>query len=521
MWFFSKRQSRDQQPIRRVPSRFQPRIEVLEDRYLLSAAVDWAFGTGSLADDAVTAVATDRSGNVYVAGYVGQSNNTGNPPPQANLNPNGTTNVGAGMFVAKYNPDHSLAWAQNVANAAAHTIVVDSSGNVLLTGSFSGTASFGSTNLTSTLSGSSYSTDAYVTKLDTNGNFLWADGAGGKGTDSGNGIAVDNAGNAYVTGYYQGSATFGSTTLPPGSSNAQSGFVIKLDTNGNYLWADHLSNTAVNGDSGVSGNAIAVDSNGNAYLTGSYGGTVNFNPNGSYLLSSAKRAGGFSSTDAFVLKLDTNGNFAWAGSMGGNGSDGGSGIAVDGSSNVYLTGTYGPEAGGGNNSDSNNNFNPGSGSKLSLPLGGGGNNVFVEKLTTNGKLVWGYGLTSSSPALNGTGAGGIAVDSSGNVYLTGRFSSTLTINSALGKTSLTSLGSIDAFVLKLDTNGKLISDMDLGGAGNDDGLGIAWDPDTDNVYTVGYFEQTAYFGPFSLTTAGGIDLYNAQQQDLFLAELTM
>lgn len=521
MWLFCKRNGRDRQPIRRVPSRFQPRLEVLEDRCVPSASVTWAFGTGSLADDAATAVATDKSGDVYVAGYIGQNNNTGNPPPQANLNPNGTTDVGAGMFVAKYNPDHSLAWAQNVANAQANAISVDSSGNVLVTGSFSGTTSFGSTSLTSTQSGSTYSTDAFVTKLDTNGNFLWADAAGGTGTDGGSGIAVDNSGNAYVTGSYQGSATFGSTTLPPGNNSVTSAFVIKLDPNGNYLWAEHLSNTAVNGDAGVWGNAIAVDSNGNAYITGAYNSTVNFNPKGSYLLTAAKRAGGYSSQDAFVLKLDTNGNFDWAGSMGGNGADSGNGIAVDGSGNVYLTGTYGPEAGGGNNSDSNNNFNPGSGSKLSLPLGGGGDSVFVEKLTTNGKLVWGYGLTSSSTAWYGTGGGGITVDSSGNVYLTGYFSSTLTVNSTSGKTSLTSQGSIDAFVLKLDTNGKFISDMDLGGAGGDFGLGIAWDPATGNVYTVGSYQETAYFGPYTLTTAGGIDLYNSPQKDLFLAELTM
>jgi hypothetical protein len=263
-----------------------------------------------------------------------------------------------------------------------------------------------------------------------------------------------------------------------------------------------------------------VDNSGNAYVTGNYQGTVNFNPNGSYLLSSANRRGGYSSQDAFVVKLSAQGGFAWAGSMGGTGVDGGGSIAVDGQGNVYLTGTYGPL---GLDSDSNNNFNPGSGAGLKLPLYGSSNvatNIFVEKLTTNGKLVWGYGMGSSGSG-NGNSAGRIAVDGSGNVYLTGGFAQTLTINSTSGTTSLTSQGGTDALVLKLDTNGKFVSDADLGGTNNDYGNSIAWDPSTGNVYAVGSYEGTASFGPFTLTTAGGLDGNNQPQQDLFVAELMM
>jgi hypothetical protein len=511
MWPFPARKTRHSRAAGGVPPSRSLRLEALEGRCLPSATVGWAFGTGSLADDAATAVATDRSGDVYVAGYIGRSNSTGNPPPVANLNPGGTTDVGAGLFVARYNPDHSLAWAQGVANAQANAVAVDSSGNVFVTGSFTGTAAFGSTSLSS-----AGGADVFVAKLDGNGNFLWAVGAGGAGSDSGNGIAVDGAGNAYVTGVFIKQGTFGSITLNPPQGNTDT-FVAKLNPSGTVLWAGALyETTGTNGDDHVRGNAIAVDGSGNAYLTGDYTGTVNFNPNGSYLLTSASRAGGFPSQDAFVLKLDTNGNFAWAGSMGGNGSDGGAGIAVDGSGNVYLTGSYGPGSGV-HDTDSNNNFNPGSGKGLKLPVGGG-DNVFVEKLTTNGQLVWVYGMTGTGGY---TGGLALAVDSSGSVYVMGSFTSTLTINSASGKTSLTSQGGTDAFVLKLDTNGKFVSDADLGGTYNDAGFGIAWDPFTGNVYAVGDFAGTASFGSWTLSTAGGVDIYNSQQQDLFIAELTM
>ena len=149
---------------------------------------------------------------------------------------------------------------------------------------------------------------------------------------------------------------------------------------------------------------------------------------------------------------------------------------------------------------------------------GGGDNVFVEKLTTNGQLVWVYGMTGTGGY---TGGLALAVDSSGSVYVMGSFTSTLTINSASGKTSLTSQGGTDAFALKLDTNGKFVSDADLGGTYNDAGFGIAWDPFTGTVYAVGDFAGTASFGSWTLSTAGGVDIYNSQQQDLFIAELTM
>ncbi|MDY0112281.1 MAG: SBBP repeat-containing protein, partial [Candidatus Syntrophosphaera sp.] len=133
-------------------------------------------------------------------------------------------------------------------------IAIDSSGNSYVTGRFQGTATFGTTTLTTT--GSSEIADIFVAKLDSSGNWLWATKAGGNDRDYGYDIATDFSGNSYVTGYFNGTASFGGTTLT--SSGQEDIFVAKLDSSGNWLWAKKAGGTC--SESGLS---IATDSSGN------------------------------------------------------------------------------------------------------------------------------------------------------------------------------------------------------------------------------------------------------------------
>ncbi len=133
-------------------------------------------------------------------------------------------------------------WAERAggsSNDYGYGIAVDSSGNAFVTGYFRGSsADFGSTTLNS--SGAS---DVFVAKLDSSGNWLWAERAGGSSADYGSGIAVDSSGNAYVTGFFRSpSADFGSTTL--NSSGAYDVFVAKLDSSGNWLWAERAGGSS-------------------------------------------------------------------------------------------------------------------------------------------------------------------------------------------------------------------------------------------------------------------------------------
>ena len=133
--------------------------------------------------------------------------------------------------VALFAQNEDWIWANQAGGTnddTGYSIAVDANGNSYVTGSFFGSATFGTTTLTS----SGYE-DIFVAKMDNNGNWLWANKAGGTNWDYGYGIAVDANGNSYVTGYFWGNATFGTTTLT--SSGQYDIFVAKMDSNGNWL----------------------------------------------------------------------------------------------------------------------------------------------------------------------------------------------------------------------------------------------------------------------------------------------
>ena len=384
-------------------------------------------------------------------------------------------------------------WAKNFGGASlsvqGKSIATDASANVYSTGYFQGTVDFdpnaGTANLTS-----AGGQDIFISKLAADGSYLWAKSIGGTAADNGLAITPDALGNIYVTGFFSGTADFdpGVGTANLTSSGNSDFFISKLDASGNYIWAK-----AFGGANADVGYAIALDVAGNVYSTGIFQLTVDFDPGaGTANLTSA------GSQDIFVSKLDANGNYVWAKSIGGTNIDIGYGITVDAGGNIYTTGYF---VGTGD-------FDPSAGTaNLSST---GDKDIFISKLATDGSYLWAKSIGSTL----GDISYGIAVDVSGNVFTTGYFNGTVDFDPGTGTANLTSSGSFDIFISKLDVSGNYVWAKAFGGATADVGYAIALDL-AGNVYSTGVFQTTADFDP----GAGTVNLTVAGNTDIFISKL--
>lgn len=244
---------------------------------------------------------------------------------------------------SKVAPDGSLVWQHQFTSAEWFTGAIAVSGNnVVMSGVFATNVDFDPGPKKAQLNSTQLS--GFVLKLTTAGSYVWARAF--MASDSGSycapdSVAVDSAGNVYTSGSLSGNVDFdpgkGKLTLNSGSG---AGFISKLNSSGNFVWAKQLGVT-LGGDSALtgpigSGGAMTVDAGGAVYLTGGFTGTVDFNPgSGVFNLTSA---GG---QDIFVSKLDTNGNFQWAIRAGSTGDDFGTAIAVNSFGDIYVTGSIG------------------------------------------------------------------------------------------------------------------------------------------------------------------------------------
>jgi hypothetical protein len=415
----------------------------------------------------------------------------------------------------------SFQWAKQFgggANTFGTAITCDASGNVISTGYFDSSVDFDPGPGTYALSAPG-TLDAFVTKLNANGTFLWArqmnfpitgDGQaialdmsgniyvtgsvgpppggedihisklnsagtivwqkqiGGALTDFGRSIAVDGSNNVYVAGEFTGTVDFdpgpGSYTLSSGSGTEN--FILKLDGSGNFVWAKHVASTS------LAKQSIAVDTTGDVYYTGEFVGLTDFDPNaGIYTLS------GFGNTDIFICKLSSVGNFIWAKEIGGPSSDRGFGIATNSSNDVYLSASFYGIA----------DIDPGPATfTVDQTVSG---NALVIRLNSSGSTIW----TKAFGAGSGVLLYNICVHNS-CAYSIGSIVGTSDMDPGPGTSTLSTFGSSDIIVHKLTQSGFLEWVKQIGGAGTEYEGGICVDP-FDHVYTTGSFQQTCDFNP--------------------------
>ncbi|WP_247235650.1 SBBP repeat-containing protein [Telluribacter sp. SYSU D00476] len=406
-------------------------------------------------------VAVDGNGNLYVTGTFQGTATFGT----TTLTASGESDV----FVAKYTGKGSLLWVKKAGGAGVdggYSIAVDAGNSVYITGSFQGSATFGTTTLTSL--GDS---DMFIAKYNSSGDVVWSKKVGETGEDTGYGITVDNGGNIYVTG--------GLTKVPSDNSSSRPGtvYIAKLSGTGDVQW--ELKGEGTNEYN--KGKGIAVDGSGNIYVTGQIVGTLTF---GTTTLATNNQ-------EVFTLKLSSNGDVQWAQKSQGIFFATTNAIAIDGSGNVYVGGLF------------RNSIRFGS---LSIGAHPTSHDAFLVKYGPTGEVQWLKQVGAQYASVVDDDVNGIAVNESGNVYVTGKFGK---LANMFSDKTLTASGESDAYIVKMTSSGDVEWAHKAGGTGFDYGRGIAVTKQG-AVYITGSFSSTGTFGSTTLTAGGVRDIFVAR-----------
>lgn len=425
-------------------------------------------------------------------------------------------------------------------NDQAQAVTADGSGNIYVTGYFTGTVSFGTTNLTS-----AGDKDMFLVKLNSGGVIQWAKKGGGTAADQAIDIKCDASGNIYTLGWHEGSATFGTTTVD--NLNGAKSFITKWDNSGNVVSVLNL---------GGYGKSFTLDASNNIYLTSVYSGTIkvistsltSHGLNDTYLTkittagaeswvktiwstdgnetpiaialtagdsilvsvrfgatvniegSSVVTAnnGGATSEDLLLVKYSNAGNYVWYKQVdaGMSNYDAPKSLITDVAGNIYITGSFGTTL----------NFSP------SYFTSAGVSDAFITKLTSDGATtVW-------CKQIGGTGADAslsLGLDNSNNVYFSGYYTNALTIET----TTLPNNSNSNIYFAKYNTSGVFQWAKYAGGTGEDGGLGVNVLSDGSAIIC-GKFSNSASFHGTTITSNGLLDMFVAKSASTYTPMLT-
>jgi len=444
---------------------------------VVDPTVTYSTYLGGLAEDDGYGIASDSSGAAYVTGQTASTNF----PTVAGGH--AASNAGSfDAFVTKIAADgSSLVYSTYVGGKLAdsgNAIALDASGDAFIAG---GTTSSDFPTVGPFQSVFGGSTDAFVFELSSNGGTLiYSTYLGGSGDDVATSIALDTSGEAYIVGTTSSSNFPLHTPIQAALAGANNGFVTKLNSSGNAL----MYSTYLGGGTGDFASAVAVDSSGNAYVTG---GTLN--PTFPHTAGVFQPTCGTDGTcnggldDAFVTVINTAGSaYVYSTFLGGSNTDEGLGIAVDSSGDAYVTGLT-----------ASSNFPL----KLAYQSSyGGGTDAFVAELNPTGSAL----VYSTFLGGNATDIGtAIALDGSKNAYITGQTASTNFPTASATQSALG--GGNDAFVSEINSAGSLlVFSTYLGGTLNENtataGVGavgaIAVDAAGANIYVTGNTTSTNF-----------------------------
>ena len=363
-------------------------------------------------------------------------------------------------------------WAKGAGGGSeSRSVATDAFGNVYITGTFGSAITFGTTTLINTSR-----SDIFLVKYNSSGSVIWARSAGGSVGDSGLSkcVATDAMGNVYITGAFSSPTfTFGTTTLT--NAGWLNIFLVKYNSSGSIIWAQNAGGSI--DDEAMS---VTTDASGSVYIAGYFS-----SPTITFGTTTLTNEGGY---DIFLVKYDASGSVIWGNSVGGIGEDHAASVATDASGNVYVTGYFASDT---------ITFG------TTTLTNAGNHDIFLVKYGTSGSVIW----AKSAGGRNLDDATSVTTDASGNVYITGYFTSdTITF----GTTTLRIAGLDNVLLAKYNSSGSVVwakSAALATGIFPDIAQSVATDA-SGNVYITGMFSGgTIAFDTSVLTNSGYLNLF--------------
>jgi len=297
-------------------------------KYNSAGDLSWAVSWGGTDYDNAISLITDGGGNCYVTGHYRNSCDFDPGPATYQFDSMGDSDV----YLVKFDPNGIFEWVSVWGGSSFETgwdVVLDPTGNVFVTGCFSGTVDFDPTPQVDELS-SNGQQDSYLSKYNSSGVYQWAASWGGTNNDYGYSVALDSSQNIFVAGKFNGAVDFdpGPGTYQRIAVNSDDdAYVTKFSPAGIHEWA-------VNWDANVAWQVI-TDNTGSIYTTGSFDGTVDFDPS-----PAVADFASFGGTDCYLSKLNAAGDYVWARTWGGSSNDDGRNLDMDSVGNILVTGYF-------------------------------------------------------------------------------------------------------------------------------------------------------------------------------------
>jgi len=403
-------------------------------KYTSKGELTWAKSIGGVSYDQPTGIVLDDRDNIYFTGIFRQ---TVDFDPGVGIFNLTIPSSNYGTFVTKLDASGNFIWAKetNSKDMASSSIAIDPLGQLYTIGYFKGTVDFdpnvGVSNMTAL---GSY--DFYVSKSDTNGNFIWSKSFGGTGLSYvlGRGLAFDNAANVILGGSFGGTVDFDPSTSVENlnSMGDFDVFITKLNSSGNFVWTKQIGGTFEDKLSD-----LCVDKSNNIIYTGYFSKSCDFDPS-----SATSNLYTNGSKGIFVSKLDQSGNYMWAKKMSGNSTNlyvnYSNAITQDKNEYIYITGSFQYSV----------DFDPGSDSFIVST--DGYHNIFIEKMTPKGDFVWVKTAVGNSIGCStGDYGNDIQLDNLGNIYTTGAFTMSKRFNPDDPSYYCNASNRHDIFLLKL------------------------------------------------------------------------